>query len=156
MQSQTCNAIEEVWPSATVRGCYFHFKQALWRNFHRFDLTLEYQVIGSDIRKSVQRIGALPFVPEEDLDYAWDTLKPTIPNDMDDFVRYFESTWMGTAARRAQFPPSTWNQYDASLARLPRSSNMAEGWNNGFRSLVRCTNPTIWTFLETNLLLLIG
>ena len=121
------NAIEEVWPSATVRGCYFHFKQALWRNFHRFDLTPEYQVIGSDIRKSFQRIGAIPFVPDEDLDYTWDTLKPTIPNDMDDFVRYFESTWMGTAARRAQFPPSTWNQYDASLARLSRSSNMAEG-----------------------------
>ena len=67
---------------------------------------------------------------------------------MADFVRYFESTWLGTTARRAQFPPSSWNHNDASLARLPRSSNMAEGWHNGFRSLVRCTNPTIWTFLD--------
>ena len=37
---------------------------------------------------------------------------------------------------------------------LPRSttpfhaSNMTEGWHNGFQSLVRCTNPTIWTYLD--------
>ena len=24
---------EEVWPSALVRGCYFLYKQAFWRNF---------------------------------------------------------------------------------------------------------------------------
>ena len=50
--------------------------------------------------------------------------------------------------QRALFPPSAWNHHDASLALLPRSSNMAEGWHNGFRSLVRCSNPTIWSFLD--------
>ena len=25
---------------------------------------------------------------------------------------------------------------------------MAEGWHNGFLSLVRCSNPTIWSFLD--------
>ena len=38
--------------------------------------------------------------------------------------------------------------YDSSLMLLPRSSNIAEGWNNGFASLVSCQNPTIWSFLE--------
>ena len=67
---------------------------------------------------------------------------------MDDFARYFEYTWIGTTRQRALFPPSAWNHHDASLALLPRSSNMAEGWHNGFRSLVRCSNPTIWSFLD--------
>ena len=67
---------------------------------------------------------------------------------MDDFARYFEYTWIGTTGQRALFPPSAWNHHDASLALLPRSSNMAEGWHNGFRSLVRCSNPTIWSFLD--------
>ena len=31
---------------------------------------------------------------------------------------------------------------------MPRSSNMADGWHDGFKSLVRCSNPTIWTFLD--------
>ena len=25
---------------------------------------------------------------------------------------------------------------------------MAEGWHNGFLSLVRCSNPNIWSFLD--------
>ena len=29
------------------------------------------------------------------------------------------------------------------LAGLPKSSNIAEGWHNGFRSLLSCTNLTI-------------
>ena len=31
---------------------------------------------------------------------------------------------------------------------LPQSSNTADGWHNGFRSLVRCSNQTIWSFLD--------
>ena len=95
-----------------------------------------------------QNIGALPFLPIEDVVDAWIELKPTIPFDMDDFARYFEYTWIGTPGQRALFPPSAWNHHDASLALLPRSSNMAEGWHNGFRSLVRCSNSTIWSFLD--------
>ena len=28
------------------------------------------------------------------------------------------------------------------------SSNIAEGWHLGFKSLVQCTNPTLWSFLD--------
>ena len=76
------------------------------------------------------------------------TLRPTLPADMDAFTSYFESTWMGTPNRPARFDRLSWNQYDCCLAGLPRSSNLAEGWHNGFRSLVQCSNPTIWKFLE--------
>ena len=110
------NAISSTWPNAVIRGCYFHFKQCLWRNFDRLGLTSEYHVIGSDICRSFQKVGALPF----------------LPLDMEDFVRYFEHTWIGQAAL---FPPSSWNHHDASRALLPRSSNMAGGWHNGAATL---------------------
>ena len=100
------NAISTTWPNAAIRGCYFHFKQCLWRNFDRLGLTSEYQVVGSDIRRSFQNIGVLPFLPIEDVLDAWIELKPTIPFDMDDFARYFEYTWIGTTGQRALFPPS--------------------------------------------------
>ena len=79
---------------------------------------------------------------------TWIELKPIIPFDMDDFARYFEYTCIDTTGQRALFLPSSLNHHDASLALLPRSSNMAEGWHNGFSSLVRCSNPTIWSFLD--------
>ena len=62
-------------------------------------------------------------------------------------IQYFETTWMGTPNRPVLFKPSCWNQYDVCLTGQPRSSNLAEGWHNGFQDLIGCTNPTIWSFL---------
>ena len=82
------------------------------------------------------------------MDMAWRYLKPTLPSDMDAFARYYESTWMGTSSTSPLFDKDTWNQYDACQAGVPRSSNLAEGWHNGFRSLVGCAHPTVWKFLD--------
>ena len=79
------NAIAHTWPSATVRGCYFHYSQALWRRLQREDLVLEYQVENSPIRKAFKMIKALPFVPEHLIPTAWRNLKPTLPDDMRTF-----------------------------------------------------------------------
>ena len=56
------NAISSVWPSATVRGCYFHFKQALWFKMQAFELVPEYKVLSSPVRKWLKITGALPFM----------------------------------------------------------------------------------------------
>ena len=44
--------------------------------------------------------------------------------------------------------PAVTSTYDVCLAGLPRSSNLDEGWHNGFQALLGCTNPTIWSFLS--------
>ena len=31
-------ALHSIFPSATIRGCYFHFKQVLWRKMQAFEL----------------------------------------------------------------------------------------------------------------------
>ena len=95
-----------------------------------------------------QRMKSLPFVPVDDIGYAWEVLKLTIPSDMADYTQYYESTWIGTPNSPAKFDPACSNQHDSALAGLPRSSNIAEGWHLGFKSLVQCTNPTLWTFLD--------
>ena len=45
-------------------------------------------------------------------------------------------------------PHDMWNQHDASLMLIPRSSNIAEGWHHGFHSMLSCSNPTLWKFLD--------
>ena len=64
------NAIVATWPGVTPRGCHFHYTQALWRNLQRTDLVPEYQVEGSEVRKSFKMMAALPFVPEDVLPTA--------------------------------------------------------------------------------------
>ena len=41
-----------------------------------------------------------------------------------------------------------WNHHESVLASFPQSSNIAEGWHNGFASMVSVPNPTIWQFLD--------
>jgi len=59
------NAVQTVWPSSTVRGCQFHFKQSLWRALQRTDLVPEYNVLNSPVRKSFKILGAFPLLPED-------------------------------------------------------------------------------------------
>ena len=47
----------------------------------------------------LQRMKSLPFVPVDDIGYAWEVLKPTIPSDMADYTQYYASTWIGTRTR---------------------------------------------------------
>ena len=108
----------------------------------------QYNVAGSDVRKIFQIIGALPFLPNGDVDMAWTLLRPTLPPEMSSFADYMDYTWIGTSSRAPLFNQWSWNQWDDTLLGIPRSSNIAEGWHNGFKSLVGCFHPTIWKLLE--------
>ena len=105
-------------------------------------------VPGSAVRKAYKMVAALPFVPIGDIDMAWRFLKPTLPSDMAHFASYVENTWIGNSASGPLFDQWSWNQHEAVLDNLSRSSNIAEGWHDGFKTLVGCTNPAMWKFLE--------
>ena len=90
----------------------------------------------------------MPYFLEDDIELAWNELKLTLPPEMISFGRYYETTWIGTTSSPPLFDHASWNYHVSSLMLLPRSSNIAEGWNNGFASLVSCRNSTIWSFLE--------
>ena len=53
------------WPSVTLRGCFFHFCQALWRKLQQYDLVLEYEMDDSPVRTYFKMMCALPFVTED-------------------------------------------------------------------------------------------
>ena len=79
---------------------------------------------------------------------VWRLLLPTLLPEMSSFADYMDYTWIGTSLRAPLSNQWSWNQWDATLLGIPRSSNFAEGWHNGFKSLVGCSHPTIWEFLE--------
>ena len=97
---------------------------------------------------------ASPRLPE----YRWSACLPGIPSPLSlnitvhiakqnlknktaSFADYMEYTWIGTSSRHPLFNQWSWNQWDATLVGLPRSFNIAEGWHNGFKSLIGCSHP---------------
>ena len=138
------NACIATWPSATIRGCYFHFTKATFKHLFDMGLKTEYEVENSDVRRYYKLISALHFVPEDDVLYAWQQLRPLLPFVLDAYIEY---TWVGSRYSNPLFPISILTQHDASLMKLPRSTNMAEGWHHGFSCMLLCTHPSIWKFL---------
>ena len=65
---------------------------------------------------------------------------------------YYENTRIGTSTTNPNFAPRTWNQHEAAQMMIPRSSNIAECWHHGFHSMLSCSKPTSWKFLDSNCL----
>lgn len=64
------------------------------------------------------------------------------------FTNYFEVTRIGRPnGRRTQRPPifclAQWNQYNATLADLPKTNNCVEGFLRAFSSLLDAFHQTV-------------
>ena len=59
-------------------------------------LSTRIKIIGSPVRSTIQLIGALAFVPEEDVYDAYHKIKPTLSQDVGEFFEYMEPTWIGS------------------------------------------------------------
>ena len=46
------------------------------------------------------------------------------------------------------FSHDVWNQHDAAGAGIARTTNTCEGWHHGVQSLMQCSHPTMWRFIE--------
>src|SRR6266536_2711908 len=75
---------------------------------------------------------------------------------MDEVVTYFEHTYVcgrrlrgrGDHYAPALFPFDSWNQMDAAGEGIARTNNVCEGFHYGLQSLLQCSHPTLWRFLD--------
>jgi hypothetical protein len=128
------NTMEKAFPSANVRGCHFHHKQAIRHNIQTKGL----QVLLNNSTKLmylVKMLYGLSFVPPDKVTEIFDnTIMEYLDSnknkggfsemaeEIEDFVAYFQRAWIGMIAGRnkARRPPmfsvTTWNKYDDILA----------------------------------------
>ena len=92
------SAVLKAWPGTTLRSCWFHCKQALFRHLQAEGLAAVYMFSDSPIRTSFSTLRAMPYDPEEDIELAWNELKQTLSPQITSFARYYETTWIGTAS----------------------------------------------------------
>ena len=104
----------------------------------------------SRTKKHIKRAMYLAFVPPADVPRAWLEINALFPHDVrfDNFVLYFERTWVGSTTRRPSYPIERWNQRDRILQELMTTNNNIEGFHHGFITLVGYNNPTIWDWID--------
>ena len=113
-------AIEVKFPSSYVRGCFFHYCQAIFRKVSQEGLATQYSDRTSDIRQGVRRMMALPFLPEHDIEEAWEEVKGSLPAALESVSEYFEETWAGASRR---FLIRLWNQLNNAVSHQSRTNN---------------------------------
>ncbi|XP_028966906.1 uncharacterized protein LOC114828143 [Galendromus occidentalis] len=112
-------AIEESLPGTEVKGCNFHFSQAIWRKTQQVGLRTFYDNDPS-IRSFVKGVMALSLVPEHLIDDAWLELQSESPTI--DHAAYAKLDEL-----KENFGPRTTNNIEAwhsALNRMVKESHV--------------------------------
>lgn len=151
------NSLQEAFPNTTLRGCFFHFSQCIWRCIQRTGLQERY-ARDPCFALHIRYLGALAYVPLVDVASSFEAVLESdfyVQNEPDlvELINYFEDTWIGRTDRRGRrreplFPHSSWNCYESAVSDIPRTNNSVEGWHSGFANLVGCSHPNIWKFIK--------
>ena len=107
-----------------------------------------------EVKIHIHMFAALAFVPVDNVTNAFRRLKNSAPVCLDDFIQYFETTYVGVAARgrrsaqAARYAIHLWNQYSAVIEEEDTTNNVSEGWHNRFRLVVGKHHPDLYSALK--------
>ncbi|XP_071577721.1 uncharacterized protein [Temnothorax nylanderi] len=150
-------AVTLEFPECELKGCLFHFGQALWRSIQDHDLAPLYRE-SSRVARNLRMLFALAFVPFCDVHYAYDALLQSKfftdnEKDLRGFLDYFEHTWVGVLGRRkvrrgAMFDVSLWNHYSSVMVAVARTNNAVEGWHHALNRRANGSHLVLWKMIE--------
>ncbi|KAL3683227.1 hypothetical protein R1sor_001249 [Riccia sorocarpa] len=137
------NAFKNVFPSARLRGCYFHFGQCIWRKIQSLGPLLKRYQEDATFAFIVKKLNVLAFLPPVDIERGFEMLVDRQNASLlSPLLDYFQDTWVGRPMRYGRtrhaptFAVQLWNQYHKTLEGLPRTNNSVEGWHKTFSSLM--------------------
>ena len=142
------NAIQQTFPESVVKGCSFHFRQALMRRIQSLGLKSVYESDEyPEVRRWFRLIMSMTMLPAFAIPMAWSCLSnPPFAGDSDvdgktrTFAVYVGATWI-----TGDYPPTLWSHFD-NLG--PRTTNLTEGWHNGINSRFGMPHPSLRCFLD--------
>ena len=128
------NALRAVWVDATVRGCWFHFTQCIYRKAHGLGLSKEL-LDGGKTWKMVRRLMLLPLIDHNNIEPVFRKLKQHYKTSINDpehdgvkkLFAYYEAQWIVGGAK--VFEPKDYSCYKQQI----RTTNIAENWNGNIQ-----------------------
>ena len=135
------NVIRLVLPTTLIRGCFFHYGQALFRKLQH--LKLSYRLKSNEeIRKWFRMFLGLAFVLVPHLQEAFNVIKSMdLPEQYrmkcSKFHEYFLDTWLC-----GSYPGNIWTHFNSSTPRT--TNNGCEVYNSRISRRVVISHPNIY------------
>ncbi len=145
-ESAVINTVTQLFPEARIRGCLFHFAQAIWRNVQKAGLTVRYKD-DEAFNRVVRRALALPLLPPEQVEDVWMAALNEIADDDDSamcFNDYVTTTWVDPLA--ARYPVEMWSHFE-TLDGI-RTTNHLESWHHKMKKELDRPHPNIFRAIE--------
>ena len=137
------SALTEVFDGVTLRGCAFHWAQAVQGKAKKLGLVT---AAGLDPRlsKLLRRGLALQFMPSSHIPQIFQQLRLSSQryeegHHIHRYLDYLDQQWISSST----FPPSSWSQYGATI----RTNNDLEGWHRSFNVSLGA-HPRLYRFLK--------
>lgn len=123
------NAAESIFTQSTIKGCYFHFCQSIYRHVQEYGMQTSYSS-NINVAQHIRYIAALAFVPSADVYKCYVALKgfaffkqkinSKSDNGFKNLLKYVEDTWIGGknpdgSYRSGRFSIELWNMYALAL-----------------------------------------
>lgn len=150
-EKATMQAIKHLFQHAQISGCFFHFTQCIWRKVQTLGLSSEYNDGNPmQVMTMVRRLAALPLLPHDDIDLAFESAKQLV-DEVDDqhiatrmtlLASYVYNTWIKDDALYSR---EIWSRYNVEG---PRTNNHLEGYHSGLRKAVGKEHPNLFPFLK--------
>ena len=156
------NSFHEIFPEASIAGCYFHFRQSI-----RHQLGLKGCLKLYDNNESFQQIVdymiSLAFVRSDKiveyfelaLESKIDNEAQSLPEEAGDFFDYFIKVYIGRltgrsgSRRNPLFAHSRWSIYSQVISGEPVTNNALEAWNGQWNSCSNSnSNSNIWAIIQ--------
>jgi hypothetical protein len=155
----TMNALRHEFTNIILKGCWFHFKQAIFKKICNLGLRGLYN--SPDQKQWFQKFGALALMPMSYINRALIHIRDEMPNDRkcQKLFNYFIRQWINSKNRFLTVfnllyliisfiidtSPSVWNHY--TTTDNIRTNNHIEGFNSKLNKKIR-KHPSIYEFIE--------
>jgi len=147
-EAAAINALRTVFPSTVVKGCSFHFRQAILRRVQQEGLKANYEdPSDGTVHNWIRQLMSMTALPAFTVPLIWTWLKcppatgnASTDNKLMELSAYVERTWIN-----GDFKPDLWTHFD-NLG--PRTTNHAEGFHSSLNSRFGVPHPSLRTFLD--------
>lgn len=131
------NAMLTVFPKVKTKGCYYHFRNSIWRKCKNLQL-----VKNKSTRRIIALCAVLPLLPRDKIESGWSYIQEFVDvNDkkMCSLVSYMNKFWM----KDNNFIDS-W----CVFGELHRTNNFIEGWHVKINNECRRKKATLLKILK--------
>ena len=138
LKSSIWRAARIIFPDAHIRGCSFHWSQALGRKVQELGLFVAYNFV-SAVHDYIRMLFALPYLPVGHIIRSFDQIASVTNDQLRPLVDYVRSTWI-----QGQWSPEDWCVYK----RYIRTNNDVEAWPNRINMNAQRGNLQLYLLIQ--------